>query len=248
MFNLQHNLYMIISAIVTVLILVLAARFVKRQESKDLILKVSAVLCVLIHFSSMAVDYFKDGGTAYVSDVYFLPVYPCNVVMWMLLLAAFISNKKSVLFRVLSEFCLYGGTVCGIIGILLNLNFAANPTLADYDILKGMLSHSVMLLGCLYMLVGGYVKIGIFNVVSVTAGLGTFVVCGYIVNWLYEFFGMTSPDGMFLKSNPYIPVSPMVLGVFVIMIMALVFTLAEGKLEKEERWYTKLMESIKKTK
>lgn len=240
MFNLQHILYMVISGVLTIALLVLARIFARDDRSKNRILKFFAIITVVIHYSNLWVDYFGSGGTATVENNQILPVYPCNVVMWMLLVAALLQNKKRLLFQILGEFCFYGGTICGVVGIVLNANFGSNPTLADYDILKGMLSHSTMLLGCLYMLVGGFIRIRIFNVVSVMAGLSSFVVCGAAVNMLYEHFGMTPPDGMFLRSNPYTSTSPIILGLWAVALLFIGLALWELRLPKEERWYSKL--------
>lgn len=240
MFNLQHILYMVISGLLSVVLLVLPRKLVTDENTKNRILKFWAIVTVVIHYSNLWVDYFASGGTATVENNQILPVYPCNVVMWMLLVASLLKDKKSLLFRILSEFCFIGGTVCGVVGIVLNVNFGNNPTLADYDILKGMVSHSTMLMGCLYLFVGGYIKIRVFNAVSVTAGLGTFVLCGMLVNGLYEAFGMEAPDGMFLRSNPYLSVSPMVLGVLLIVLMFIGLALWELRLPEEDRWYKKL--------
>lgn len=240
MFNLQHILYMVISGLLSVVLLVLPRKLVTDENTKNRILKFWAIVTVVIHYSNLWVDYFASGGTATVENNQILPVYPCNVVMWMLLVASLLKDKKSLLFRILSEFCFIGGTVCGVVGIVLNVNFGNNPTLADYDILKGMVSHSTMLMGCLYLFVGGYIKIRVFNAVSVTAGLGTFVLCGMLVNGLYEAFGMEAPDGMFLRSNPYLSVSPMVLGVLLIVLMFISLALWELRLPEEDRWYKKL--------
>ena len=240
MFNTQHILYMVISGIATAALLALAARFAKTDRSKNCILKFFAIITVAIHYSNLWVDYFASGGTATIENNQILPVYPCNVVMWMLLVASLLQNKKGLLFQMLGEFCFYGGTVCGIVGIVLNANFGNNPTLADYDILKGMLSHSTMLFGCLYMLAGHFIQIRMFNAVSVAAGLGTFVLCGVAVNRLYEHFGMTPPDGMFLRSNPYTSVSPIVLGIVAVALLFCGLAIRELRLPKEERWYSKL--------
>lgn len=240
MFNTQHILYMVISGILTIALLALAARFAKTDESKNRILKFFAILTVVIHYSNLWVDYFSSGGTATIENNQILPVYPCNVVMWMLLVASLLRNKRSLAFQMLSEFCFYVGTICGMIGIALNTNFGNNPTLADYDILKGMLSHSTMLFGCLYMRVGRYVKIRMFNAVSVAAGLAVFVICGLGVNKLYDYFGMTPPDGMFLRSNPYTSVSTVALGGLVLALLFCGLALWELRLPREERWYSKL--------
>lgn len=240
MFNAQHIGYIVISGILTAALLTLADVFVKDEKSKNRILNFFAIATVLIHYSNLWVDYFASGGSASIENNHILPVYPCNVVMWMLLIAARLQNKRGLLFQLLGEFCFYGGTICGVIGIVLNANFGNNPTLADYDILKGLLSHSTMLFGCLYMLVGKYIKIRVFNVVSVSAGLSCFVLCGWGVNTLYEYFGMEAPDGMFLRSNPYFDVSPIVLGVWAILLLFCCLALWEMRLPKEERWYSKL--------
>lgn len=240
MFNIQHILYMVISGLLTVGLLILFRLYVKTEKSKNFILKFFAIITVVIHYSNLWVDYFVSGGNALIENNQILPVYPCNVVMWMLLIASLLQNKKRLLFQLLGEFCFYGGTVCGVIGIVLNANFGNNPTLADYDILKGMLSHSTMLFGCLYMLVGKFIRIRVFNTVSVIAGLSSFVVCGFAVNELYTYFGMEPPDGMFLKSNPYISVSPIILGCWAVVIMFCCLALWEMRLPEEERWYKKL--------
>lgn len=240
MFNTQHILYMLISGILTIALLIIFGCFVKEENSKNRILRFFAIITVVIHYSNLWVDYFVSGGNASIENNHILPVYPCNVVMWMLFAASLMKDKKRMIFRMLSEFCFYGGIVCGVVGIVLNVNFDHTPTLADYDVLKGMVSHSTMLLGCIYMKTGGYIKIRAFNAVSVAAGLAVFVVCGLFVNALFTLCGMEPPDGMFLLSNPYIPVSPIILGVALVIIMFGVLALYELRLPKEERWYSKL--------
>lgn len=244
MFNLQHILYLAISFALTIGLLVLFEIKVKDQKSKNLIVSISAVITVIIHYSNIWVEFFTTGGQNTVESNHILPVYPCNVVMWMLLIVSLIKNKNRVIFKLLADFCFYGGIVCGVIGLVFNANFDANPTLLNYNVLKGMLSHSTMLFGCLYLMVGGYVKIGMFNVLSVIFGLGTFVCCGLLVNWLYTKFGMTPIDGMFLLSNPYFPVSPMILGIVAIILMFIILALYENRLPKEERWYSRLKKYI----
>lgn len=240
MFNIQHILYIVISGAITAGLLILAAKYVNDAETKNKILKFFAIITVVIHYSNLWVDYFTTGG-ATVENNQILPVYPCNVVMWMLLVASLLRNKNRLLFQMLSEFCFYGGTICGVLGIVLNMNFDNNPTLADYDVLKGLLSHSTMLFGCLYMFVGGYIKIRVFNVVSMAAGLGTFVSCGIGVNALYEHFGLEAPDGMWLNSNPYLPIPPLVLGLLFVLVLFVILHLWDMRLPEKDRWYKKLI-------
>ena len=234
MFNTQHILYMVISGLATIVLLMLFSRYAKTQQQKDKILKFFAIITVVIHLSDAWVNYFTTAGQETISSVHILPIYPCNVVMWMLLAAALIPNKKNLIFQILSEFCVFIGIICGIVGIVLNVNFDNTPTLADYEILKSMLSHSTMLLGCLYLMVGGYVHLRLFNALSVAVGLATFVICGATMNWLYEHFGMEAPDGMFLRSNPYFSFSPVVPGIILVAVMAVVLWLYERHKNKKK--------------
>lgn len=231
---------MIVSGLLTAVLLLLAGMRVGDEKNKNRILLFSAVITIILHYSNLWVEYFVSGGNATVENNHILPIYPCNVVMWMLLVSALIRNKNRLIFRMLSEFCFYVGTICSILGIVLNFNFDNTPTLADYSVLKGLLSHSTMFFGCLYLRVGKYMKFRVFNVVSIAAGLCVFVICGSAVNALYEHFGMTAPDGMWLRSNPYISMPPIVLGFLALIILFFPLHLREMRLPEADRWYNKL--------
>ena len=96
MFNTQHILYIIVSGIFTAVLLTLARTCVRDEKNKNRILLLSAVLTVALHYSNLWVEYFTMGGTVTVENNHILPVYPCNVVMWMLLIAALMQDKKSL--------------------------------------------------------------------------------------------------------------------------------------------------------
>ena len=234
MFNTPHILYMVISGILTAILLVWADKFLKKQRNKDRFLTFFAIATVVIHYSDLWVYYFLNDGQVYITSVHLLPVYPCNVMMWLLLAASLIKNKNCVAFQMLGEFCFIIGTVCGIVGIAFNANYDANPTLTDYGILKGLVSHSTMLVGCLYMLSGDYIRIRLFNIVSVLAGLAVFVLCGIGVNELHDYFGMEAPDGMFLRHNPYFSCSPIWPCIGLLLVLFLSLYLLERYKKKKE--------------
>ncbi len=235
---------MVISTILTAVFLALALIFVKNQEKKNLILKASAVITIIIHYSNVWVEFFANAGDITVESNHILPMYPCNVVMWLLLITAFIKHKDSLIFKLLSSGCFYVGIVCAVVGILLNANFDANPTLSNYYVLKGLLSHSTMLFGCLYLGLGRFFKVGVLNALGSAFVLFFFVLCGMIVNGLYDAFGMVSPDGMMLKGNPYFSLPVPVLAIFAIMVMFIALALYELRLPKEERWYVILCRKV----
>ena len=117
LFDLQHVLYMAISAVVTVDLLLLAHIYVKKQEHKNLILLLSAIITIVLHYSDLYVDYFTNNGEASIGSNHILPVFACNVMMWLLFACSLIKNKDGFWFKVIAEYCFYAGVVCGIIGI-----------------------------------------------------------------------------------------------------------------------------------
>ena len=243
MFGLTHILYMLISAMISAGILIFLYVKVEDDDKKTLALRAMAVVTVIIHYSSLWVNFFATGDKT-IEESQLLPIHPCNVCMWLLIACSFIKNKKSIIFKLISEFTFWGGVVCGSIGIIINENFGANPTLADYDVLKGMLSHSTMVLGCIYLLVSGMVKIRVSNVISVIAGLSFFVIDGAIINTLYLISGRGECNSMYLQELPF-PDMPWlntltmgIMGVAVAFIATAIYE--QVALPCEERWYSKL--------
>ena len=242
MFDLPHILYMLITAILTAIGLIAAARFCKTQSQKDRVLKISAVVTVIVHYSNLWVDYFST-GSAQIENNHILPVFPCNIMMWFLLIAAFLKNRESTFAVMLSEFVFWGGTICGTVGIMFNFNYDNTPNLLDYDIFKGLFSHNTMVFGCIYMLVGKYIRVRVFNAASVTAGLLFFIADGAVINTLFSIFNLPSVNAMFLQEPP-IPQLPFlsvwVLGGIVVIVFTALLMLYEYKcFPPEERWYIK---------
>lgn len=244
LFDSQHVLYLILSGILTVLLLWATAKFVKTEEKRIFILKLSAVVTVALHYSNIWVEYFSNGGsTDGLEGSHLFPIYPCHILMWLLVVVAFWKNKSGKAFTVLAEFCFWGGIVCGSIGILLNENYANTPDLRDWYILKGMLSHSTMIFGCLYTCVGKFMKIRVFNVVSVALGLIAFIIDGMFINALYAVCGLDEVNAMYLLHSPYesMPwLSPILMGAVAVLVLFAGLALYELRLPKEERWYTRL--------
>lgn len=220
----------------------------KNERANVLALRFFAVITVIIHYSPLWVDFFTE-GSAEVSSVMLLPIHPCNVCMWLLLASSFIAEKNGVVARIVKEFTFWGGTVCGAIGTILNENFGSNPTLADYDVLKGLLSHSTMVIGCILLFTAGFVKIRVIsNVISVVSGLCFFVLDGFVINTLYSIFGLEPCNSMYLLEAPFsdIPwlITP-VMGIMAVIFAFCVCALFEAlALPKEERWYSKIKSYI----
>ena len=92
LFDRTHILYMLISSFITAGLLALAYFFVKTQKGKERVLKIAAIVTVAIHFSSLWVDFFRT-GEATVQESMLIPLYPCNICMWLLLIVALWKNQ-----------------------------------------------------------------------------------------------------------------------------------------------------------
>ena len=240
MFNSTHISYMVISGIITIALLLLLARFCKTEKSKKNSILFFAIITVIIHYSSLWVDFFTT-GTATVDPTMLLPLYPCNICMWLLLITASVKKSDRFVYKTMAEFTFWAGCVCGFIGILLNEQYAYNPTLQDYHILKGLLSHSTMIVGAALLGALGYVKIRMRNVLSVALGLAMFIVVGTCMNALFAHFELPPCNSMFLLGTPYGDNSWLTTKTVGALALAVAFLLCalyeQIFLPKEERWY-----------
>ncbi len=249
MSDLNHILYTLTSFALTITLLIILNIFLKEQNKKDLVLKISAIITVIIHYSTLWTDYFS-GNEPEVVQAMLLPVHPCNVAMWLLVAVAFFKNKNGKIFKFLSVITFYLGTIGGIIGIVFNEIYIATPDLRVWDVLNGLLSHSTMMFGCIYLLVGGYFKIRVDNVINVVLGLLILLVDGGIVILLHVIFGLEPPNSMYLLERPFenlIWLNVITIG---LMAVVLIFTLTviyeQFALKKEERWYSRIKNYLNK--
>ena len=189
------------------------------------------------------VTFFQEGSVQ-VYETMLFPLYPCNVAMWLLVIVAFWKNKNSKVFKIIAEFTFYLGLLGGILGIAFNEVYDGNPTLADWGSLHGLLSHVTLLLGCIWTLVGGYIKIRVNNLISIACGLLLLFVDGWFLIGLYRLFNLEPVNCMFLLEPPLASapfLNTYVIGVLAIVLVFIITAIYEQiALPKEERWYTKL--------
>lgn len=236
-------IYFIITFAITLILLYICHKVIKEDKTKNLILKISAIVTVILHYSTLWIDYLTT-GSANVDSVMLFPIYPCNIVMWMLLIVSLMRNQDSKIYKVLTDFIFYVGTFCGIIGIVINENYLNKQDLTNYSILKGLISHSTMLFGCLYLYVMKYVKINMKNnLISVVIGLMTFIVIGVFINTLFSICNLPPVNAMYLQKAPFpdLPfINTLTIGIAGVVITFILSTILEIiNLPKEERWYKK---------
>lgn len=249
MLDKTHLLYMLISGLIGACLLI-GLRILGRERVNRTVLALCAILTIALHYSPLWVDFLKT-GTATVSRTMLFLIHPCHICMWLLLLSVLFLDKDNVAARLLKDFTFFGGTVCGAIGTILNENYANTPDLGDYVVLKGLLSHSVMVCGCILLLTAGYVKIRVGrDLAAVAAGLTLFVLDGLFINWLFARFDLPACNAMYLQNPPY-PSMPWLNAAFIGGVALLVTFLVSALYEQlalppEERWYRRLFSLLNK--
>ena len=63
-----------------------------------------------------------------------LPIYPCNVVMWLALVYGCLKNKESKFASFVGDYIFWFGIISALVGMFVNIDFINNPTFKDYDV------------------------------------------------------------------------------------------------------------------
>ena len=249
MLDTTHILYMLISGGIGAAIVV-ALRLLNRETYYRIAITACAAVTIALHYSPLWVEYLTEGTATLSAEMLFL-VFPCHICMWLLVLSTVFIKKEGVLVRLLRDFTFLGGTICGAIGTILNENYDRTPDLTEYSVLKGLLSHSTMVLGCILLFVAGYAKIRMDRTIpSTLAGLALFSANGLFVNWLFARCGLPSENAMFLEGSPYPDVPWLnayaIFGAALLTGFLIALLYEQFAFQKEERWYTRLGTRLRK--
>ena len=109
-----------------------------------------------------------------------------------------------------------------------------------------------MLFGCIYLLIGGYVKIAVSNMLYVFLGLLLLVSDGAIIIFLHWIFGLELPNSMCLLEIPFESMPWLNVVTIGILAMVIIFTATalyeQFAFKKEDRWYSKIKTFIESKK
>jgi hypothetical protein len=223
LFDQTHIAYILISLSLTVILLVLAKRNLKTFKHKMLFFNISAILTFFLHISILWVDFFRN-GSAGVPDNILFPIFFCNLTMYLMIFVSLYPNKNSKLFNM---FCLvvgYGGFFGAMISLMYPSYYLGAASMFEWGVFKSMLSHSTMLLGSTWLIVGGFFKIKPYNAIIYFVGLLFYGLVGIIVNQSFSYFGLYNPNAMYLDHPPLSDVP--ILNFFVIaMLMVLLISI-----------------------
>lgn len=235
MYNLEHILYIVISLIIVGLLL-FGASFIKNQTWKNVFLLFWAFACFFFHISNMYVTFFQnETGGGYAADNQLFPIYFCNYMMYLLVIASLWHNKESRFYKIFATFVAYGG----VFGALITL-FVTPPKIAEWGSFQSALSHSCLLIGSLWLFVGGYVKISVYNLIPYALGLVSCAIVGGVVELVFYLGGRPSPNAMYMFNGP-VELPEFKWWMFVICMLAIIFVFTAiweyFTRKKENRWY-----------
>ncbi|MDD4154588.1 MAG: YwaF family protein [Bacilli bacterium] len=222
LFDGPHLGYIAVSLTITALLLWLPFRFIKSQKYKDIYLKVWALATLFLHLSPLWIA-FLNGNPAIAADNMLFPIYFCNLSMYLLVIVALWGNKKTKFFNYMATVVAYAGMFGALISLFYPDYYLHGTTIFEWGVFKSMLSHSTMLIGCLYLFVGGYFKVNRYNVVTYTIGLLFFGAVGLIVNWTFAAAGLNAPNAMYLQHPPIEDVPFLNVYVIAALMVLLVF-------------------------
>lgn len=200
-FDTTHILYIIISLLLTVLLLFVAKKYIKSQKNKTRFLRFFSVATFLLHISIMWTTYLKgDTNYGFAYDNILFPIYFCNLSMYCLMICSLMDTNKKY-FPAFATFTAWAGIFGSLISLFYPDYYLHNPTLKDWGVLKSMLSHSTMLVGCLYLFIGGYIKLDIKNLIYYSYGLVGCLIVGLFNNSFLAKFNK-EVNSMYLKEPP----------------------------------------------
>lgn len=231
-------------------------KYAKSEKTKYIVLLISAILTILVHYSSFIYTFITKGPAIEYLREYpnlILPIYPCNVVMWCALIFGIIRNKDSKIAKFLSDYLFWFGIFSTLVGMFANVDFINNPTLTDYEIVKSIVAHATLLFNVLLIFIFGYVKIDLNkNMLHIIISVIIMYIIGLYCNTLFSVLVSVdkaySINSMFIIHSPFEAISfltyPIIALCSLILYFALFAIIELFVYQKNERWFNRLKNRI----
>lgn len=235
-------------------------KFVNSERSKNIILIVSAFFTVFCHYSSLLYHHFLDrSAMEYLihNPNLILPIYPCNVVMWSCVVYGLMKNKDSRVGRFLSDYIFWFGIVSTLVGMFANVDFIMNPTLADFDVTKGIISHATLLFNVLLLAIFGRVKVNIKkNMTHIVISIFMMMIIGLYCNLVFRVLVSEEMayqvNSMFLIHSPFAGIDFLTYPIIALIAIPLYFGLFaicdRFAYKKGERFCDRILQKMKSKK
>jgi hypothetical protein len=231
--------------------LIAVKKWVHSERAKRAVLLIAPLVTIAVHYSSFLYhSLFTGTGVAYLSETpnLILPIYPCNVVMWCALFYGLLANKDRKLSLFLSDYIFWFGIASTLVGMFANMDFIANPTLADYEVTKSILAHATLLFNVLLIPVLGLLRPSFFRnmrnmVLSVIAMCLIGLYCNLVFEVLVSYEKAYDVNSMFIIHSPFSDIPflryPVIASLGLVFYFA-VFTVCDiMKAPRGQRWFNR---------
>lgn len=221
---------------VSISFLIISKKFIKTDKQIRILFFILPLLTVACHYSSLIYHAIKSGTAMNFlvnNPNLVLPIYPCNVVMWILVIVGiFWKYREKRIFRILIDFSFFFGTISALVGMFANVDFINNPTLADYDVTKGIVAHGFMLLNILALPFYKIIKYDLLpNFINLTIGVVGMGIIGLYNNLLISVISneeyANEINSMFLLHSPFESVPFLVFPIIVLIALPVYFGIFE---------------------
>lgn len=244
LFNAAHIVALVIYAVLGVLFFFLVNKFKQSEKGKEVIFQILSITNFIVHISIIWYLFITQDSIFVIPFNLVWPLATCNIVVFFNLVIC-VMDKKSKLFKFMATFCAWLGIIGGVLSLL-----AGKTGPVDFDNVRSLTSHFIMILSSGYIFVAGYAKVSVSNLISVGVGLLFNGLLGIFTNFIFTLKGWADQNAMWLHDGLLSGVDA-TKGPFVaIYIMVLVFVVAaiyeQVKVEKGSRWYDKLGKLLKK--
>ena len=229
----------------------LVKRYVKSERARGILLLSAALFTIIFHYSLFicklilgedAVEYLGQNPNL------ILPIYPCNLVMWLALAFALMKNKLSRLGEFLADYLFWFGIISTLVGMFANVDFINNPTLQDFANVKSIGAHATLLFNVLLLPLFGYIRIDVKRnmkniIISIILMALVGGYCNLVFSALVSAEAAYNVNSMFLLHSPFAGVDFLTYPVIALISLPIYFTefvicdLVAHK--KGERFYNK---------
>ena len=184
---------------------------VKTERAKNILLLVAPTITLLVHYSQFIYDALTGGDIMAhlgANPNLYMPLYPCNIVMWLTLVFALLRNKNSKFGEFCVDFIFWFGALAAVIGMFANEDFIRTQSIADYAILKSIIAHATLFFNVLLLPIFGYVKIDVKrnfkNIITSVFMMGiTGAYCTLIFYALVSYEQAYFINSMFMMHSPF---------------------------------------------
>lgn len=238
LFNKAHLITLGIFALAAVVFFFLVGKFKQTEAWKERIFQFLAIGNFIVHISIVWYLFITNDSIFVIPFNLLWPLATCNIVVFFNLVIC-VMNKQSKVFKFVAAFCAWLGIIGGILSLL-----AGKTGPVDFDNVRSLTSHFIMILASTYIFIAGYAKISVNNLLPVAVGLIFNGILGLLTNHIFYLKGWADQNAMWLHDG-LIPGVAATKGPYVALYaMALIFIFTaiyeQIKVEKGSRWYDRL--------